>query len=113
MTAKEEMAYCLEYSIKFMYPVFFLLFNVIYWTYYLTHYAKEEGKWDQNFRDLSSIYLIELPAFEKKRTLKVFWDKNIEPHVLHCNVCLQISHYYVMHSRETSHAHVASVLLSR
>lgn len=37
---KEELAYFLEHSIKFLYPTAFLLFNIAYWLYYLSFYWK-------------------------------------------------------------------------
>ena len=40
-TAKERLAYTIEWSIKIVYPVAFIVFNIAYWGYYLKNYKTE------------------------------------------------------------------------
>jgi len=42
VSSKEERAYCLEYTVKFLYPLGFIIFNIAYWTYYLSFYYEME-----------------------------------------------------------------------
>lgn len=39
---KEERAYFLEHVVKFLYPLAFIIFNIAYWTYYLSFYYEED-----------------------------------------------------------------------
>ena len=40
-SSKERFAYSVEWSIKFIYPIAFVIFNAAYWSYYLKNYNKE------------------------------------------------------------------------
>ena len=40
-TAKERLAYTIEWSIKIVYPLAFVVFNIAYWSYYLKNYRAE------------------------------------------------------------------------
>ena len=42
ISSKEELAYALEHMVKFMYPLAFIIFNIAYWTYYLSFYYEME-----------------------------------------------------------------------
>ena len=44
---KEERAYFLEHVVKFLYPLAFIIFNIAYWTYYLSFYYEEDRQSEQ------------------------------------------------------------------